>query len=228
MMQCNWRLPSLLWIYLSCQHVHLSLVHTCMGDICLQFMYIYTLHRRVEILCQVELLLCASTHYCQCPCGSSYRNMFAELEHILPVCIVAPVEVASKNYSYPRYKELERISIIFRCKPYPFPVSAKLSVYCAMPVCQVHCSLYTCCDKVFELEPCQNKASKVKESAYLKSYVMSRLILFFKQLSELLHSYHFLGWRPFHKSNLLVYLHGCTPTKLRAGYKRQDDKDKCA
>src|SRR5579875_3288125 len=122
----------------------------------------------------------ASTHYCQCPCGSSYRNMFAELEHILPVCIVAPVEVASKNYSYPRYKELERISIIFRCKPYPFPVSAKLSVYCAMPVCQVHCSLYTCCDKVFELEPCQNKASKVKESAYLKSYVMSRLILFFK------------------------------------------------
>src|SRR5579875_1180187 len=124
-----------------------------MGDICLQFMYIYTLHRRVEILCQVELLLCASTHYCQCPCGSSYRNMFAELEHI---------------------------SIIFRCKPYPFPVSAKLSVYCAMPVCQVHCSLYTCCDKVFELEPCQNKASKVKESAYLKSYVMSRLILFFK------------------------------------------------
>src|SRR5579875_3180029 len=131
-----------------------------MGDICLQFMYIYTLHRRVEILCQVELLLCASTHYCQCPCGSSYRNMFAELEHILPVCIVAPVEVASKNY--------------------PYPVSAKLSVYCAMPVCQVHCSLYTCCDKVFELEPCQNKASKVKESAYLKSYVMSRLILFFK------------------------------------------------
>ena len=94
------------------QHVHLPLVHPRVDDVQVHGVHVRRLHRRVEVLCDVELLLDAPPHYRQAPDVPLEADLLGEPHHVRPVLLVLLVELAPVPYLDAGAEETERVGVV--------------------------------------------------------------------------------------------------------------------